>query len=643
MRSVKTLFQLFEKAGFDRPKFSVGLQVSCIAFLCLLLAWLLGFEHPQWAAITVFVTLQPTRGQIIEKSSYRLVGTLAGAAFGTGVVWLADGNLRVELLAVCAWAVLMVWLGALQRAYRSYASLLAGYTAIIIVVLAPFDASEVQEAAIDRVWTVMLGLVGATLWAMVSGLKDAREELRLKARRLCADVLQYAGADLRSPRGQDMAGFARLITGLGTLQDEIAAMTANGRAVGLRATEQLLQSLAVLMLALPGRDTGNTPPPDAALGQRLTEIGLKLSAQNGYQGIARALLKSLSLTENQRLEDVLTALTVHLQALEQPKTPLNAEYEARRRYALDWRGAAQSALRFGLVLGLISLAWVWTGNPLFQLPLVSAAICVALASTGVTPVRKMLDVLRGQVAAGLVAVLTEVWLWPAFSSPLGQILCLAPAALIFAFLRSHRRMTLAAPDFAIMVFLLLSPSSNAYVAQSDPILRAVMAIGGAVLGYLGFLLIFPTDARVRRKGLWRMIKRDLQELTRLRHHSLNPEAWRYSFATRFLRIAHWASLEQGRFERIDITMRKGMVSIRLAEVIFMLRALQVQAALPEALMRAIDAGLERVRVSQTDTSELVRTLHLLMRKLATRGYSAEAQLIGGALSELEDLGRLRRS
>src|SRR5690606_17237212 len=137
---VTGIFRVFETFGFDRPKLVVGLQVALVALTALCIAWGLRLEHPQWAAITVFLTLQPTRGQILEQSSFRVIGTICGSLFGALVAWAGQGNLAFELFALCFWSAAMTFTGALMRSYRSYATLLSGYSAIIVIVLNPFNS-----------------------------------------------------------------------------------------------------------------------------------------------------------------------------------------------------------------------------------------------------------------------------------------------------------------------------------------------------------------------------------------------------------------------------------------------------------------------------------------------------------------------
>ena len=62
-------------------------RTTAAAQLSLLAAWSLGLKHTHWAAMTVWLTAQPTRGLLLDKSVLRVVGTLVGAAVGFGLLW----------------------------------------------------------------------------------------------------------------------------------------------------------------------------------------------------------------------------------------------------------------------------------------------------------------------------------------------------------------------------------------------------------------------------------------------------------------------------------------------------------------------------------------------------------------------------
>src|SRR5690606_22755459 len=63
------------RLGFDVAALPFTLRTALAACAALLLGWLMGLDHAQWAAMTVWATSQPLRGQIFEKSLFRMAGT----------------------------------------------------------------------------------------------------------------------------------------------------------------------------------------------------------------------------------------------------------------------------------------------------------------------------------------------------------------------------------------------------------------------------------------------------------------------------------------------------------------------------------------------------------------------------------------
>jgi uncharacterized membrane protein YccC len=70
MRLPETITRL----GWDIPRLRFAFRTALSACGALLIAWLLKLEHPQWSAMTVWAAAQPVRGQLLEKSLFRMGG-----------------------------------------------------------------------------------------------------------------------------------------------------------------------------------------------------------------------------------------------------------------------------------------------------------------------------------------------------------------------------------------------------------------------------------------------------------------------------------------------------------------------------------------------------------------------------------------
>ena len=98
MERVRAIFTDWLDSEGQRWLFAVKTVIA--AFLALWIAFRLGFDSPRSAMMTVFIVALPSSGQALEKSIYRLAGTLVGclvaltilAVFPQQPVLLKDGK-----------------------------------------------------------------------------------------------------------------------------------------------------------------------------------------------------------------------------------------------------------------------------------------------------------------------------------------------------------------------------------------------------------------------------------------------------------------------------------------------------------------------------------------------------------------------
>src|SRR5260370_35362068 len=90
----------------------------------------------QTCALPIWAASQPLRGQLLEKSFFRVAGTVAGTAVGVGLVLLAQGNLLWLGLGLAVWLGLCAGVGNLQGRLVAYRTMRAGYSAARVARLA---------------------------------------------------------------------------------------------------------------------------------------------------------------------------------------------------------------------------------------------------------------------------------------------------------------------------------------------------------------------------------------------------------------------------------------------------------------------------------------------------------------------------
>jgi len=141
-------------------------QVFAIALatlLSFLFASWLKLAEPFWSVITAAIVARITARGAVWIALYRLLGTLAGAAFGLAVAFARSSGTPEPILLVVL-VVPLALLGVMRRELR--AALIAG----IIVFSAAAHLPSPVAPAIARVMEVGLGAVIAALVSIFLGM-----------------------------------------------------------------------------------------------------------------------------------------------------------------------------------------------------------------------------------------------------------------------------------------------------------------------------------------------------------------------------------------------------------------------------------------------------------------------------------------
>lgn len=129
--------------------------------LALYIAFSLNLAYPIWAIGTVFVIANPYSGMTSSKSIYRLLGTLLGAIVSIAVTPFLINTPILFTLFLASWVGFCLYISMLDRTPRSYVSMLAGYTTVIICYNMVYYADTVSifDMALGRFLEIALGVV----------------------------------------------------------------------------------------------------------------------------------------------------------------------------------------------------------------------------------------------------------------------------------------------------------------------------------------------------------------------------------------------------------------------------------------------------------------------------------------------------
>ena len=111
---------------------SFAIRVWLATVLALLVGFWLQLDTPSTAALTVAILAEPTRGQALDKATFRLLATVVGVMASIAITGAFSQARDLLLVAFAAWLGICVFAAQLFDGYRAYAAVLSRYTVAII-------------------------------------------------------------------------------------------------------------------------------------------------------------------------------------------------------------------------------------------------------------------------------------------------------------------------------------------------------------------------------------------------------------------------------------------------------------------------------------------------------------------------------
>ncbi|MBO1323852.1 FUSC family protein [Acetobacter sp. TBRC 12305] len=180
-----------------------ALCTTTAALIALVIALWMELDDPQWAAMTVWIVAQGSRGESLSKARWRLVGTGIGVVMSITLISAFNQNAWLFFPALALWLGGCCGLATLVRNFRSYALVLAGYTTAIIAIAAIPHPENVFMTAMSRATYIVLGIVCEST---VAGLfahnlaQTARRNIRDKLRTALGNVSSSVASLLSGDR-----------------------------------------------------------------------------------------------------------------------------------------------------------------------------------------------------------------------------------------------------------------------------------------------------------------------------------------------------------------------------------------------------------------------------------------------------------
>ncbi|MGO4334757.1 FUSC family protein [Labrys sp. KB_33_2] len=640
--------------GTSWSSIAFALRTTAASLIALYIAFLINLDSPKWAAMTVWIVAQGSRGMTLSKARYRVLGTFAGTGIAVSLTALFAQAPELLLCALAVWVGLCTGVATALRNFRAYGAVLAGYTAAIITLDAAANPSQIFDVAEARLIYILLGIgVEATLSAILAPsrpLDDVRAGLDAYIRQaagICARAL--GGEAAATPALQRL--FAKALA-LDTTAEYAASASAVARGALGHVRAAASATLAQLAAAHSLRDY--LARRDGQSGILLAEISALLqavangstneqtpiAALRGGLGAAFACSDDRGEGGNERLflYDRLDALLSSLQTalarqalLARPEPP-----PSRLDFAfhIDLTAALHNGIRAIAAVLLASAAWILTAAPTGSGFVTIVSVVCALFATRDNPVAAGLGFLKGTGWAFAASAICNFALIPMISSfPLLAALVslfMVPAGIAMR----HPRTAAPAASFAIFFWDLVGPSNEVRTEAAGFFNGGMTLVAGIACGTLAFALLFPPNVQATRRRLHRAIRRDLSLI------GSTPGFWT---------AAEWFSRTADRFGRQLAAEKTLPAAVMDRDMAGMLASLTIGAAAMDldrlaqtrkGTMRPVRAVLRRLAAA--DPHILARAARQaaahLMRQARRTGSPASRELHRGAVL-LQEIAR----
>lgn len=389
------------------------------------LAMRLALPQPSTAMLTTIIVANRQTGMVLAKSFYRAIGTLAGALAGFLIVAFFPQHRVLFLSALSLWVGVCAGGATLYRNFKSYAFVLAGYTAAIVALPVINNPLEVFDSAIWRLSEVLLGIGVSAAVSDVIFPSRIRDDLRRLCRAQFANFIDFvqramcgkvaradlenahlrfvrdavAVEDLRSsvvfedPEARARSGHMLLLnqrfmatsTTLQTLHHLINRLKRRGHEAAANALIELYRPLATALDApieagaaarvlLPRLD-------DARRAIREHRARLRAAMASAYD----ALDFDTGATLVDRFVDELYAYVETASALQAPRLFGAVAERVGFERGNDYRGSALAMLRTSLVMGALSLFWIASAWPSGASAMLLATVFAGLFAAAPNP------------------------------------------------------------------------------------------------------------------------------------------------------------------------------------------------------------------------------------------------------------------
>ncbi|UMM64561.1 p-hydroxybenzoic acid efflux pump subunit AaeB [Aristophania vespae] len=367
-----------------------ALRTTIVSLIALGIAFWMELGEPQWAAMTVWIVAQSSRGMSHSKGKWRIIGTLGGVIAAIILIASFPQYPWLFFIALALLSALCTGLSSITHNFRSYALVLIAYTCAIISLSALERPDQVFNVAVARGTYIILGVVCEMVGGMIcvpNSARNALEDLHKRLSNLMGDSAKAIAGVLRGKEGS-VDKLSTLLSSLQGFNDGLEFIrSATQRAGGDTDRAHIVLTLVAVVLSrglgLHSRimSVGDLPENIKNdldfLADKLEELP-DILAIRGQGAIAIDKLEELKSYSNKKLKqylmkdddaslkggiifsgveffvkDFIVALSGH--HFDKKQYPLTQYHKLKRQP--DWRLAIANGLRTIVAILLGALIW----------------------------------------------------------------------------------------------------------------------------------------------------------------------------------------------------------------------------------------------------------------------------------------------
>ncbi|MCA0945586.1 FUSC family protein [Salipiger pacificus] len=600
-----------ETLGFNKHRLVFALRTAFAACLALVVAWMLGLEHPQWAGMTVWAASQPVRGQLLEKCLFRFAGTVIGTIAGVGLILAMQLHPALLVVGLALWVGLCTGLANLLRGFVAYGTVLAGYTAAMVALLDVGHPENVWALGADRMATVLVGVLAALVVGWLFAPTADGSALRGRIRGVLADLCDQLAAP-----GSDPEAARKLISAMAGAEEALDPHAAGSLRSHreTRASRALLSAALSVLLWRRGHDQDALA--DAAR-LALSETAGALRA--GDSAAAQSALERAAALPG--LAQTLRPLAHALARWRAPENRSAPGTEDMLPVVLhrDWIGAREAAIRATGALLLFGALWQVTGFAAGAFLLLGMSIMISIFTTFENPIAMLPSVFLGQLLGAGMALVIRWLIWPHAGADWHLVAMVLPFIFAGALLAGHDRGMKVSFDFNMVMLLLLHPALPLTGDFGTSALMALAVVAAPLTALVAYRTVYPPTLRRKQVTLARMMLHDVAALAgdadALRHRAV----WRARLYHRMLRLFRLTE-RSARAQRHALD--SGLALLDLGHATMRAHEILASPDTPPTERRALKAALARLeRIRETPA----RAEGALSR-LARRAVGADAEI-----------------